>query len=181
MEFRVKVGGKKKTRKGEGTSPATLSAWNRTEPHSGFCANKKINYSYKFLWRAEEDQPLGDQEPPQQQWGGKVAGPAGCWEGQGASQELPWARGDWGAGKGNGVHAPVTLASSQDSAASSAGCESLTDLTHFTGHWPVLWLEISFWPKEKEKSILKNAPIKPIICVFSFYYWKYLYYSSLVF
>lgn len=41
MEFRVKVG-EKKTRKGEGTSPATLSAWNRTEPHSGFCANKKL-------------------------------------------------------------------------------------------------------------------------------------------
>lgn len=49
----------------------------------------KINYSYKFLWRTEEDQGVGDQEAPQHQRGGKVAGPAGCWEVKWAFQELP--------------------------------------------------------------------------------------------
>lgn len=44
------------------------------------------------------------------------------------------------------------LASSQGSAASSAGCENLSDLILVSGHWPVFWFKIRFWPKDTQKS-----------------------------
>lgn len=147
MEFWVKVRKRDQKNQREGTSPATLSARNRTEPHSGFYANKTINYSYKFLWRAEEDQPLGDQEPTHHQWGGEVTGPAGCWEVSRFSRSSLELEVFEGSGRLNGMHDLDTLASSQENAATSAGCENLMDQTLIRGCSPVFWFKIRFWPK----------------------------------
>lgn len=62
-----------------------------------------------------------------------------------------------GAGRENGVDGWVSLVSSQASAASSAGCENLSDLNLVTGHRPVFRFEIGFWPKEHQKSIQKKC------------------------
>lgn len=59
------------------------------------------------------------------------------------------------AGRGDEVDGSVSLVSSQENAASSAGCENLSDLTLITGHCPVFWFKIRFWPKENQKSIQK--------------------------
>jgi len=94
-----------------------------------------------------------------------VAGPAGCWEVPGFSRSSLELEVFGGAGGVNRVPGSVSLASFQESAASSAGCEDLSDLTLITGYCPIFWFKLQ---REPEINVT-NAPIGSIICIFSYF------------
>lgn len=139
----------KETKKREGTFPATLSARSRTEPHSSFCANKKLIIHTSSYGEQRRTNPWVTKNVLITSEGGS-GWTRRLLRDSRIFQELPPAFG--GDGRVYGVDGLLGLASSQESA---AGCENLSDLLLVPGDCPVFWFKIRFWLKETRKSTKK--------------------------